>query len=1011
MEELRLDSCATAADKGCDQSGSAQSTASASISSQHSHNVCIDTDSDDEFARADLGLLEKIEPYGNKSNLHDNNVVDDISVDDDEHSREQGSEASVKNLDEEAMSLLSEIFPDASREELEDLHYSRIVSNSVHDCDSYTSDKETEEGESDAHKNGNEVGSDASSMMDHPEEDEQSKIPSPVTHGNLYVDAENDSLGTEVPKVALHYHQTSPGNESIRLTRNEVETPSKEHSDEVKTPSQDLISVNQGNMNASHSPSDQREGYDEVSVDAPDNNNGLKKDGDSPKGIKQNEKGNGNQNATGTTQQAQFELADDFLRIPQHQALKLPNAKTGQKEWKIVVELEDYVIRCHVASAAAAHDGEFRRWIQSDQVILRTPVFSRDLYVGLGMQLRESEGFIYIGALICPNGHRIEDSESYSSAIESGVPWEEFGPAFTAGVKPGDRVLGVNGIPFLRWISQESNFASKNDGRHVTRALSSNEILANAANILRNVGDPIVLHILRDQVVQGSAQVGPPQSPRSPPRPIQNTDRDQDAHNLTKKADDVDEIHPLIQQFSKKGLVRSRKEKLKLTKELARSTKRASLWSANSYLRTMHFDYDKGFEGDERDRVVYPALERGYVRESLDFGFVRQGLNLHIVNTFVDKDRLVFTIWVFDVETRSEWYAPVRYFRDFEDLRTATSALNKAVDRLPFPAAKWFRGDDSGTSQTLRNSKISQLEDFLRGLCNLVYTNELGSSTSEIALYVQTFLGCDNQLMNERKEFLGNDMEKTRQQLIRAIQLYTYRILLLPTFKALIVRFVDDVKHRATLIEEKKTVTMNSSSTITEKEKIVGEVVTVKNVFANIWNLIMDGCRGDFDAIANSPEFGALHSVIIGEKWTVYKDTLYRDTIREQIEIEAYVPMRSTISRLLVQGWRYDDKIIAYKIKALTTKQQSFFKISFENQSPSGWYTVIDILRHGVGRSTLPCNKLKAIVNASKEIGRLAKEEHPQKTSQSTLGADDFLPIFIYCVVNADIERPCALCK
>jgi hypothetical protein len=27
------------------------------------------------------------------------------------------------------------------------------------------------------------------------------------------------------------------------------------------------------------------------------------------------------------------------------------------------------------------------------------------------------------------------------------------------------------------------------------------------------------------------------------------------------------------------------------------------------------------------------------------------------------------------------------------------------------------------------------------------------------------------------------------------------------------------------------------------------------------------------------------------------------------------------------------------------------------------------------------------------------------------LGADDFLPIFIYSVVRAEMERPCALCK
>jgi len=102
------------------------------------------------------------------------------------------------------------------------------------------------------------------------------------------------------------------------------------------------------------------------------------------------------------------------------------------------------------------------------------------------------------------------------------------------------------------------------------------------------------------------------------------------------------------------------------------------------------------------------------------------------------------------------------------------------------------------------------------------------------------------------------------------------------------------------------------------------------------------------------------------------------------------------------------------------------FKIPESEQSPSGWRSVSTILNDGVGRSTLPCAKLRAIVDAAKEITFVYSQEHEKKPDnskgvqeptsdddkhqKSTLGADDFLPIFIYSVVRADMERPCALC-
>jgi len=104
----------------------------------------------------------------------------------------------------------------------------------------------------------------------------------------------------------------------------------------------------------------------------------------------------------------------------------------------------------------------------------------------------------------------------------------------------------------------------------------------------------------------------------------------------------------------------------------------------------------------------------------------------------------------------------------------------------------------------------------------------------------------------------------------------------------------------------------------------------------------------------------------------------------------------------------------------LKKRPQSFFNINPNYESPSDWKTVVNILTFGVGRSTLPCNKLQGIVQAAKEISRLSVAERslvangnlPSESDciEVPFGADDFLPIFIFCVVKAEIERPCALC-
>lgn len=59
-------------------------------------------------------------------------------------------------------------------------------------------------------------------------------------------------------------------------------------------------------------------------------------------------------------------------------------------------------------------------------------------------------------------------------------------------------------------------------------------------------------------------------------------------------------------------------------------------------------------------------------------------------------------------------------------------------------------------------------------------------------------------------------------------------------------------------------------------------------------------------------------------------------------------------------------------------------------------------------------------MEAASEINNLYREEHPKAVSKTSsdsglealdLGADDFLPIFIFSVIRAEMERPCALSK
>lgn len=450
--------------------------------------------------------------------------------------------------------------------------------------------------------------------------------------------------------------------------------------------------------------------------------------------------------------------------------------------------------------------------------------------------------------------------------------------------------------------------------------------------------------------------------------------------------------------------------------------------------------------------VAYPSAEMQVERAMGDASDlyvplvgVRKAICVRILNSFLDnKSRTAFTIWCFDIESGVEWYAPARYFSDFKDLRNALTRIDKTIGEIPFPSFSWSLGfpgmsSEANESESTKQARRQQLENFLRDLFASVYRGRLNPYLAEVAVHLQTFIGCDTILTNGDTANLTLDNQvaineisygkrmpdaeseqdsNARVHLKRSIQRYVYRLFLLPSVEKLVSHFVDTARQKVTSEAMNFGPTKRQSVQFNVKKDVAtADVEKIRDFIDQLQELVIDGCHEEFMSISQRRDFANL----VDDVDNTVRDELFREAVREQVELEVYVPLRSTISKYLVYAWFNEDIEMKHKMKALENKPQSFFRIPKEHRSRSDWSSVSKILQEGVGRSTLPCVKLRAIVDAAKEITHLDAEERsvfPEATffdgkvvtKTKTLGADDFLPIFIFCFVQAKIERPQALC-
>lgn len=134
--------------------------------------------------------------------------------------------------------------------------------------------------------------------------------------------------------------------------------------------------------------------------------------------------------------------------------------------------------------------------------------------------------------------------------------------------------------------------------------------------------------------------------------------------------------------------------------------------------------------------------------------------------------------------------------------------------------------------------------------------------------------------------------------------------------------------------------------------------------------------------------------------------SLVRSCIRRQVEIELYVSCSTRLKFVLESSFAVQEKQLQRKISQLSHQPQSYYGVSIGSISPSSWDEVVYLLRN-IRSKTLPHDRLNALLAAAKGVPALFMREHPG--AAAVLGADEFLPIFIYVLVRAQLPHLLAL--
>ncbi|OQS05654.1 GDP-mannose 4,6 dehydratase [Thraustotheca clavata] len=120
--------------------------------------------------------------------------------------------------------------------------------------------------------------------------------------------------------------------------------------------------------------------------------------------------------------------------------------------------------------------------------------------------------------------------------------------------------------------------------------------------------------------------------------------------------------------------------------------------------------------------------------------------------------------------------------------------------------------------------------------------------------------------------------------------------------------------------------------------------------------------------------------------------------ISEQVEERVFYPLHRIVYQSLMTKTKKDVRALKDRLELLRTKKQAYFGITCV--SPSGYTTAISVMNE-IDSSSLPYMKRAKLVKACQAIYSVAADEH---LVDGAMSADDFIPAFIYVVVQCQVE-------
>lgn len=342
---------------------------------------------------------------------------------------------------------------------------------------------------------------------------------------------------------------------------------------------------------------------------------------------------------------------------------------------------------------------------------------------------------------------------------------------------------------------------------------------------------------------------------------------------------------------------------------------------------------------------------------------LRPALCVRILGTDYNEDHTVYEIWVLDVLAGAEWRVK-RRFREFFELHERLVSLRPSMEKLDFPMR---RPSIYETVHSVNDRRV-RLERHLRRVAGMLFSARLHERSADVTLALETFL--DVPKRRASLELLERNPDLLLRQ---ALQVAVYQLLTLPVFEKIL----------GDLVQSLLQAELEAGSDLLHK---------MKAYIDHLQQCVLDGTNKFLRAIA------------LRRQPRIPEDdlaALASNAVRRQIETDVFVPLMDKLHALLAKEIADLDTQLQFKCQSARSRPQSFFGIPLNHISPSSWESAIYQLSN-IGSYTLPCDKLDALLAAAKEIPALYVAEHPGTSVH--LGADDFLPIFIYVLVNAEIR-------